>query len=125
MIRRTTLLVPALAAVVLAAGAGTDAGSTLPPKPKYFKSVRVGDNFYAPMRIVVKPYTKVTWRWPVEVGDTHDVRFQRGPRGVPHYQSEPAAADYRYAKLLIKQGTYRIVCTFHLGEMQQTIIVRR
>ena len=87
--------------------------------------MRVGDNYYAPARIVVKPYTKVTWRWPVEVGDTHDVRFQRGPRGVPHYQSEPAAADYRYAKLLIKQGTYRIVCTFHLGEMQQTIIVRR
>jgi plastocyanin len=49
----------------------------------------------------------------------------RGPRGVPHYQSEPAAADYRYAKLLIKQGTYRIVCTFHAGEMLQTIIVRR
>ena len=124
MTRRTSLLA-ALAAAVLAAGAVTDGHSSTPPRPKYFKSVKVGDNFYAPLRVVVKPYTKVTWRWPVEVGDTHDVRFQRGPRGVPHYQSEPAAADYRYAKLLIKLGTYRIVCTFHLGEMQQTIIVRR
>ncbi len=125
MNRRTTLLLTALAAAVLAAGAVTDAQSTLPPKPKYFKSVKVGDNFYAPVRMVVKPYTKVTWRWPVEVGDTHDVRFQRGPRGVPHYQSEPAAADYRYAKVLVKLGTYKIVCTFHEGEMVQTIVVRR
>ena len=124
MIRRTTLLT-ALAAVVLAAGAVTDGQSSTPPRPKYFRSVKVGDNFYAPLRVVVKPYTKVTWRWPSIAGDTHDVRFQRGPRGVPHYQSEPAAADYRYAKLLIKLGTYRIVCTFHLGEMQQTIVVRR
>jgi plastocyanin len=123
--RRTTLLLAALAATVLAAGAVTDGRSNSPPPPKYYKSVKVGDNFYAPMRMVVKPYTKVTWRWPLEVGDTHDVRFARGPRGVPHYQSEPAAADYRYARLLTKQGTYRIVCTFHVGEMQQTIIVRR
>jgi plastocyanin len=123
--RRTTLILTALAAAVLAAGAVTDGRSSTPPKPRYFKSVKVGDNFYAPLRIVVKPYTKVTWRWPSIPGDTHDVRFSRGPRGVPHYQSEPAAAGYRYAKLLIKQGTYKIVCTFHLGEMQQTIIVRR
>jgi plastocyanin len=122
--RRTTLL-GALAAIVLAAGAATDGQSRLPPKPRYFKSVKVGDNLYAPARLVVKPYTKVTWRWPSIAGDTHDVRFERGPRGVPHYQSEPAAADYRYAKLLIKQGTYRIICTFHEGEMKQTIVVRR
>jgi plastocyanin len=122
---RTSLLLAALAAAVLAAGAVTDSQSSTPPRPRYFKSVKVGDNFYAPLRVVVKPYTKVTWRWPSIAGDTHDVRFQRGPRGVPHYQSEPAAAGYRYSKLLVKLGTYRIVCTFHEGEMVQTIVVRR
>jgi plastocyanin len=44
---------------------------------------------------------------------------------VPHYQSEPAAADYSYGKLLTKLGTYKIICTFHEGEMQQTIVVRK
>jgi plastocyanin len=123
--RRTTLLLSALAAAVLAADAVTDSQSRTPPRPRYFKSVKVGDNFYLPGRLVVKPYTKVTWRWPSIAGDTHDVRFRRGPKGFPHYQSEPAAADYRYAKLLTRVGTYRIVCTFHEGEMGQTIVVRR
>jgi plastocyanin len=121
--RRTIVLLTALAAFV-AAGAVADGKST-PPKPKYFKSVVVGDNFYAPEKLTVKPGTKVTWRWPSEVGDTHDVKFQRGPKGVPHYQSEPAAADYRYAKLLTKLGTYKIICTFHEGEMEQTIVVHK
>lgn len=125
MTRRTTLLLAALAALV-AAGAGgvADGKRKPPPKPKYFKSVKVGDNFFLPLRLVVKPYTKVTWRWPSAVGDTHDVRFEKGPKGVPHYTSEPAAADFRYAKLLTKLGTYRIICTFH-AEMVQTIVVRR
>jgi plastocyanin len=124
--RRTTLLFAALAALPLSAGAIADGKSKpKPPKPKYFKSVAVGDNFYAPLKLTVKPNTQVTWRWPNEVGDTHDVKFQRGPKGVPHYQSEPAAAEYRYAKLLTKLGTYRIICTFHEGEMEQTIVVRK
>ena len=90
--------------------------------------MKVGDNFYAPARLTVKPYTKVTWRWPSLAsggGDTHDVYFRKTPRGVRHYQSEAAAADYRYSRLLTKLGTYRIVCTFHEGEMRQTIVVKR
>jgi plastocyanin len=123
--RRTTLLLAVLAALPLSAGAIADGKSKpKPPKPKYFKSVAVGDNFYAPEKLTVKPGTKVTWRWPNDVGDTHDVKFQRAPKGVPHYHSEPAAADYRYAKLLTKLGTYKIICTFH-DEMVQTIVVHK
>lgn len=126
MTRRTPLLLAALAACVpLAAGAIADGQSKALPKPKYFKSVKIGDNFYVPAKLTVKPGTKVTWRWPSEVGETHDVKFQRGPKGVPHYHSEPAAADYRYAKLLTRLGTYKIICTFHEGEMEQTIVVHK
>jgi plastocyanin len=122
VIRRTILVLTALAAFM---AAGTVADGK--PKPKmYFKSVTIGDNFYAPDRLVVKPNTKITWRWPsFDVGgDTHDVKIQKAPKGVPHYHSEPAAADFRYAKVLTKLGTYRIICTFH-AEMVQTIVVRR
>jgi plastocyanin len=123
--RRTQLLV-LLALLVPLAGSVVEARSAT-PKPKHYKTVKLGDNFYAPEKLVVKPYTKVTWRWPSSDlgGDTHDVYFRRGPKGVPHYQSEPAAADFHYAKLLTKVGTYKIICTFHEGEMQQTIVVRK
>lgn len=122
MNRRIPLLLAGLAILPLSAGAIADGKA----KPKrYYKSVAIGDNFYAPAKLTVKPNTKVTWRWPTVVGDTHDVRFYRGPKGVPHYQSEPAAADYSYGKLLTKLGTYKIICTFHEGEMQQTIVVRK
>jgi plastocyanin len=124
--RRSLLVVVTVLAAFLAAGTVADGKKA--PKPKYFKTVKIGDNFYAPVKVTVKPYTKVTWRWPSLAsggGDTHDVKFKKGPKGVPHYQSEPAAADYRYAKLLTKVGTYHIICTFHEGEMEQTIVVRK
>lgn len=126
--RRTLLLLVALA-IPLAANVAADAAQPKPAlKPKYFKTVKIGDDYFAPNKLTVRRYTKVTWRWPsLESGggDTHDVKFRKGPRGVPHYHSEAAAADYKYAKLLTKPGTYRIVCTFHEGEMRQTIVVRR
>jgi plastocyanin len=124
--RRTSLLV-LLALLVSLGGAINEAHSTTKPKPKHYKSVKVRDNFYAPDKLTVKPYTKVTWRWPSDDvgGDTHDVKFSRAPKGFKHYQSEPAATDYKYSKLLIKQGTYKIICTFHEGEMEQTIVVRK
>jgi plastocyanin len=124
--RRQTVLMP-IALVVPLAAAVVQAHSMPPPKPKYLKTVNIADNFYAPDKLTVKPNTQVTWRWPSSAvgGDTHDVKFQRGPKGVPHYQSEPAASAYRYSKVLTKVGTYRIICTFHEGEMEQTIVVRK
>jgi plastocyanin len=126
--RRTLVVVVTALAAFVAAGAVADGKRKPAPKPKYFKSVKIGDNFYLPAKMTVKPYTKVTWRWPSLSsggGDTHDVKFQKAPKGIPHYQSEGAAADYRYAKLLTKVGTYHIICTFHEGEMEQTIVVRK
>jgi plastocyanin len=126
-LKRNLLLLLALA-IPLGGQVVADAATRRPPKPKYFKTVKIGDNFYSPAKMTVKPYTKVTWRWPSLAsggGDTHDVYFLRRPKGIPHYQSDPAAADYRYAKLLTKVGTYKIVCTFHEGEMTQTIVVKK
>jgi plastocyanin len=120
--RRTLLFAGVLAASLFAAGLPADGA---PVRPRYFKTVKVGDNFYSPARLTVRRYTKITWRWPEDVGDTHDVKFRRTPHGVPKYQSEPAAAGYRYSKVLVRLGTYRIVCTFHEGEMFQTVVVRR
>src|SRR3954451_25058761 len=79
--RRTLAVVVTALAAFVAAGAVADGRKA--PKPKYFKSVKIGDNFYAPEKVTVKPYTKVTWRWPSLSsggGDTHDVKFQNAPK---------------------------------------------
>jgi plastocyanin len=107
-------------AVLVAAGVAGGA----PARARYFKTVLVRDNFYSPARMTVKPYTRVTWRWSSESGDTHDVKLVSGPRGVPHFQSEAAAVGYRYPRLLVKPGTYRLICTFHEVEMRQVIVVK-
>jgi plastocyanin len=117
------LLASLLGAIVLI---GTVAPATgAPVRPRFYKSVLVRDNFYSPARLNVRAYTKVTWRWPNDSGDTHDVKLVSAPRGVVRFQSEAAAVGYSYPKLLVKTGTYRLICTFHETEMRQVIVVRR
>lgn len=120
--RRLPLAV-ALGAAVLVLAAAPVAGGA-PVRPRYYKSVYIHDDFYAPARMTVKPYTKVTWRWPNDSGDTHDVKLVSAPRGVARFLSEAAAVGYSYPKILVKAGTYRLICTFHETEMKQVIVVR-
>jgi plastocyanin len=105
----------ALAAAPAAAGAG--------PKPQR-KTVDVLDNYFAPATLTVTRGSTVTFRWPAEAGDTHDVALAKGPKGVRRWASDPAAADFRYRRRLTKAGSYRIICTFH-EEMVMTVRVRR
>jgi len=89
------------------------------------KSVRVGDNFFAPKSLTVDRGSTVTWKWPAadEAGDVHDVALTSGPKGVKKFASEAAATDYSYKRKLTKSGTYKLVCTLH-EEMRMTIRVR-
>ena len=89
------------------------------------KTVRLGDNYFAPKRLKVKRNTTITWRWPSfdQAGDVHDVKLKSGPKGVKRFHSEAAATDYTFKRTLRKRGTYKIVCTLH-EEMRMTIRVR-
>jgi plastocyanin len=91
------------------------------PKPR---TVTVADNYYAPAKLTVKRGTRITWRWPEEAGDVHDVKLKSAPKGVKRFQSEPAASLYDFRRTLRKAGRYRIVCTLH-EEMTMTVRVRR
>ena len=88
------------------------------------RTVTIGDNFYAPTSLTVKPGTTVVWRWPDDTGDSHDVKLGSAPRGVRKFHSEEAGSGYVYRRKLTAVGTYKIVCTLH-EEMRQTIRVRR
>jgi plastocyanin len=89
------------------------------------KTIRVGDNYFAPKAVTVSRGTTVTWRWPGfdVAGDVHDVKLTSGPRGVKKFQSESAAADYSFKRKLTTPGLYKVVCTLH-AQMRMTIRVR-
>jgi plastocyanin len=90
------------------------------------RTVRIGDNFFLPDTLKVKPRTQIVWRWPgADVGgDVHDVKLRSGPKGARRFHSEAAATDYEFRRRLKQPGRYRIVCTLH-EEMRLRITVRR
>jgi plastocyanin len=89
------------------------------------KTVKVGDNFFAPKTLTVSRGTTVTWKWPGfdQAGDVHDVALKSGPKGVKKFHSEAAATDYSFKRKLTVAGSYKIVCTLH-EEMRMTIRVK-
>jgi plastocyanin len=112
-----------LAAALAIAGAALVAAPATAAAPKP-RTVKIADNYYLPDKLTIKPRTRVTWRWPAEAGDVHDVKLKSAPKGVRKFHSQPAAAGYSFKRTFEKPGRYRIVCTLH-REMTMTITVRR
>jgi plastocyanin len=109
----------ALAALVLAPAGISQALGAKQVK----KTVRVGDNFFAPDSLRVPEGSKITWRWPKNPGDVHDVKLRSGPKGVRKFHSQLAASSYSFARTLKKPGKYVVICTIH-EEMKATIRVK-
>ena len=112
-----------LAGLAVAALALTPAAAAAGHRPVK-KTVKIGDNFFAPDHLKVPKGSKITWRWPSYAGDVHDVKLRKGPRGVKRFHSTLAASDYRFSRTLTKPGKYLVVCTIH-AEMRMTIRVTR
>ena len=119
---RTRLAALSLAGAVALVAAAPGAGGAA-SKPQR-KSVKVLDNYYSPAKLTVNRNSTVTWKWPEDAGDTHDVALEKGPRGVRKFASDGAAASFSYKRKLTRPGTYSLVCTYH-EEMTMTIKVRR
>ena len=100
--------------------------SAVPAQAAPRKTVQIGDNYYAPKTLKVKPGTTVTWKWPgfEMAGDVHDVKLKSAPKGVKKFHSDLSASDYSFARTLTKPGKYVVICTIH-AEMRQTIRVKR
>ena len=120
-----TKTVLTMAAIAAAALVPTAAAEQADPagKPKG-KTVRVGDNFFSPDSLRVRPGTVITWKWPTLPGDVHDVYLTTRPKGVKRFHSALAASEYRYRRTLTKLGTYKMVCTIH-AEMRMSVKVTR
>lgn len=122
MIRGRTILVVTLAGAT-ALAAGTHAGAAASkPKPR---TVKMFDNYYGPAKLTVKPGTKLVFKWPSDVGDTHDVKTKSVPKGAKKFQSPPYAAEAKWSTTLKKTGKYKLYCTFHETEMTMTVVVKK
>jgi plastocyanin len=109
-----------LAALTVAPVAISHAGSAAKPKAK---TVKIGDNFFAPDHLKVAKNTKIVWKWPANAGDVHDVKLKKGPKGVKKFHSEYASSEYSFARTLKQPGRYTVICTIH-QEMKMTIRVK-
>ena len=116
--RRAGIAAVALGAAALAVAPAGLAAST--PKPR---TVKVGDDYFGPVSMKVRPKTKIVWKWLAYNGNTHDVKLKKRPKGVKSFQSDPATSGYTFKKTLYKKGTYKLICTFHDG-MKMTITVK-
>lgn len=128
------MLLLGVAALVLAAPAQAGSG---PMK----KTVKMFDNYYGPSKLTITKGSTVTWKWPVEVGDSHDVKLTKKPKGAKFtyttssgkkvtkttFQSPPFAAGPASFKVtgFTKPGKYHMICTFHETEMQMDITVKK
>ena len=88
------------------------------------KVVKIFDNYYLPLSLKVARGTTIVWKWPADVGDVHDVKLGRHPKGAKPFWSEPGASGYSFSRKLTVPGTYKIVCTLH-EEMTMTITVKK
>ena len=112
--RRAILVVIGAAALAVAPAAAST------PKPL---TVKVGDDYFLPVKKTVKPGTKIVWKWLLENGNTHDVKLKKAPKGVKKFHSDAATAEFTYKRTLKVKGKYLIICTFH-ENMTQTITVK-
>lgn len=109
---------------MLGGGVTAVAATTAKKRPKP-RTVGVFDNYYAPAKLTIRPRTRVTWKWPVDVGDSHDVKTRKIPKGARKFASPPYAAEAKWSQTFTKPGRYQLYCTFHETEMTMTVIVKK
>lgn len=130
-------LAATVAAGVLAPVVADGATSRAPQK----KTVLMKDNYYSPAKLTINRGSTVTWKWPSDVGDSHDVKLTKKPSGAKFtyiseatgkkvtrskFQSPAFAAAAKFVvQGFTKPGKYHLICTFHETEMTMDITVRK
>jgi plastocyanin len=110
-------------AVLVPAASGS--GTARTPKP-VVKTVHIGDDFYAPIKVTIKRGQRVHWIWNKTNFDSHNVTLIQGPKGVNprKFTSATGSSGVRFERQFLTPGTYHFECTVHLS-MNMTVIVKR
>lgn len=109
---RIALVVAVLAAAMLASPAGALAGTA---------KVKVGNDYFRPGTLKVKPKTKVKFKW--KGGAMHNVTYKRGP-GKPFASKTTKKKGVNFKKTFRKKGKYKLYCTLHPSTMKMKVKVR-
>lgn len=134
----TGALAAVVAAGVLIPTVGADGATKAKPVKK---TVQMKDNYYSPAKLTITAGSTVTWKWPADVGDSHDVKVTKKPSGAKFtyvnedgkkvtkssFQSPPfASGPAKFAVTgFTKPGKYHFICTFHETEMTMDITVKK
>lgn len=114
----------ALASVVLIPAAGLGAKSEKPIKGP---TIKVGDDFYSPTDVKVKPNTQLNYKWDPSNTDSHNVVLKKGPSGVSKkdFKSATGSIGIKYKPVFEKKGTYDLLCTIHPDVMKMKVTVKK
>jgi len=125
--KRTILVLAAAALALLAVAATAFAGghATIAKAKAKTKIVGIHDNYFGPAKESIKVGDTVKWKWPDDTGDTHNVKLEKGPKGVKKFKSPSYTVAGVYKQKFTKAGTYKIICTFHPDSMKMTITVKK
>jgi plastocyanin len=74
------------------------------------KTVKLGDNFFAPPSLTVKKGTLVRFKWIGE--NDHNVVKKKGP-GKSSASTTTDAPGIHFKKRFKKTGNYKLICTIH------------
>lgn len=87
------------------------------------KVIHVIDDQFIKPRVKVAKGTKIVWTWSDANVNTHNVKVTKAPRHVKRFRSPSATTNFTFKQTLDRKGTYRYLCTYHVG-MTGEIVVR-
>jgi plastocyanin len=136
MKRTITAVVALLAIFALGVPAIGTAGKGGGGKPKTAK-VKVYDDYFSKNKLKIKTNTKVNFKWDKSNGNTHNVTFKSGPKGVKRSKpcakgkiekcntSASGAIGINFGPTFDKKGTYKFLCTVHPTTMEIKVVVEK
>jgi plastocyanin len=123
--KMTSLAVLALgAAAAIVPVAASSAGASTPKK--VIKTVKVQDDFYAPIKLRLNTGTEVRWVWSKSNFDSHNVTLIKGPKGIKAkaWTSATGSSGIIFNRTFTKPGTYHFQCEIHPESMNLTVVVK-
>ena len=123
--KRSAVALVAIAATAVAVAPASQAGKS--PKPKKGPTVKVVDDFFAPVDVTVKPNTQVTYKWDKTNLNSHNVIIQKGPKGInkKDFKSATGSIGVKFKPVFEKKGTYDFLCTIHPDVMKMKVSVKK
>lgn len=116
----------AIAATAVAAPAAGGSADGAPAKKT--PTVKVGDDYFAPTKVEIKPKNEVKFKWLDSNLNTHNVKLTSDhPKDVKpkDFKSVSGSIGVKFSPEFEVPGNYGFICTFHRTVMKMDVKVKR